>query len=337
MKFVTHELFSTFPISRTDLYSYPHRKGRQMKSHQRLLTFIGCLLVAITCMDRKAAAVDVLSTDLPAYLDTLKPGPGTQASTEPLIQPETPTERGFAEFLGHFSGYEPTFFIAGPAHPDVKFQFSFKYQLLNQDAPLAKAVPFLGKINFAYTQLNMWLLDQPTSAFYDTNYMPEFFYSNEDIKGFKIPGVSQLGLQTGYGHDSNGQGNVNERAMNILFVRPILDFGDPDGFHFYVAPKFFVYIFGVDDNPDIAKYRGYCDLRAVVGNRQGLELSFLGRIGSDYNRGCVQFDLTYPVRKLLDNNIDLYIDAQYFNGYAESLLSYNRRTQAFRIGVSLVR
>jgi hypothetical protein len=250
-----------------------------MKSSQWLFFHIAVLII-VAGFATRAAAIDALSTDLPAYLDTLQPGPGTQASTQPLIQPETSTERNIAEFIGHFSGYEPMFFIAGATHPDVKFQFSFKYQLLNKEAPLAKAFPPLGGLNFAYTQLNMWLLDQPSSAFYDTNYMPEFFYSNEDVKAFKIPGVSQFGVQTGYGHDSNGQGNVNERSMNILFLRPILDFGDPEGFHFYVAPKFFVYIFDVNHNPDIAKYRGYCDLRAVIGKRQGLELSFLGRIGT---------------------------------------------------------
>jgi phospholipase A1 len=300
--------------------------------------FSVCLFVAVGSCTRQAVAIDVTSNDLPAYLDTLEPGPGTQPATQPLFQPQTYAERSIAEFIGHFSGYEPTYIIAGPTNdPLVKFQFSFKYQLLNKEAPLSKALPLLAGINFAYTQLSLWNLDKPSAPFYDTNYMPEFFYSNEDIKAVKIPGVSELGVQTGYGHDSNGRAGTVSRSMNTLFFRPILDFGDPEGFHFLVEPKFFVYIFSLSDNPRISQYRGYCDLQMSVGRRQGLELSFLGRIGSDYNKGCVQFDLTYPIRDLLQNNVDVYIDAQYFNGYAESLLSYNRRTQAFRIGFALVR
>jgi phospholipase A1/A2 len=294
------------------------------------------LIVAFFTVNR--ASADALPTlQLPAYLDSLLGGPGTQASTQPLLQPETITERSIAEFLGHFSAYEPIYFIAGPTDPLVKFQFSFKFQLFNKDAPLVKKIPVLGGLNFSYTQLSLWRLDKSSAPFYDSNYMPEFFYSNEDIKAVKLPGVSELGLQTGYGHDSNGEAGATSRGINILFFRPIFVFGNPEQLHFYIAPKAYVYIFDLSGNTDIARYRGYCDLTAVAGWRQGLELAFLGRIGSDYNRGSVQFDLTYPIRDLLDKNLDVYIDAQYFNGYGETLLEYNRRTQEFRIGVALAR
>jgi outer membrane phospholipase A len=274
---------------------------------------------------------------MPAYLDNIVTGPATtQAATQPMFSTSA-MQRSVSEIIGHFSAYEPMYFIAGPTKPVIKFQFSFKYRLFNEDAPLAKAVPLLSGLHFAYTQLCLWELDQPDDTFFDTNYMPEFFYSNEDIKAIHIPGVSELGLQTGYGHDSDGESGPDHRSMNMLFFRPIFDFGDPERFHFYVAPKLFVYIFSLSSNPDIAKYRGYCDLRAVAGWRQGLELSFLGRLGSDYNRGCVQLDLTFPLRDLLYHNLDLYLDAQYFNGYTESLLTYNKRTQAFRIGLALTR
>ncbi len=295
------------------------------------------MLLAMVGSGRLARADALPTVQLPAYLDNLLAGPGTQASTQPLYQPETITERSFAEFIGHFSGYEPIYFIAGPTDPLVKFQFSFKFELFNKESPLAKEVPLLSGLNFSYTQLSLWQLDKTSAPFYDSNYMPEFFYSNEDIKAVSIPGVSELGLQTGYGHDSNGEGGTTSRGVNILFLRPMLNFGNPDKFHFYIAPKGYVYIFGKDGNPDIAKYRGYCDLTAVMGWRQGLELSFLGRVGSQGNRGSVQFDLTYPVRDLLNHNLDVYVDAQYFNGYGETLLEYNRRSQAFRIGVALAR
>ena len=274
----------------------------------------------------------------PEFMDVspLVAGPGTQPATQPLLQPETWTQRSIAEIIGHFSAYQPMYFIAGPVSPLVKFQFSLKYRLFNEKAPLAK-VPILGGLTFAYTQLNLFELDKPSAPFYDTNYNPEIFYSNEDIKIIKLPLVSELGLQTGFGHESNGQAGATSRSINFLFFRPIFDFGNPEGFHFYVAPKAYVYVADLSNNPDISKYRGYCDLRTAIGWRQGLELSFLGRIGSNYNRGSVQFDLTYPIRDLLAQNLDVFIDAQYFNGYGESLLSYNRRTNAFRIGLGLAR
>lgn len=294
------------------------------------------LLVAGVCCSRIASAASMPSAS-PEYLDEVTPAPSTQTSTQPLVQQPSNIERSVSEFIGHFSGYEPTYFIAGPVNPLVKFQFSFKYKLFNDTDPLAKAVPIVSGLHFSYTQLALWQLTQPTSAFYDTNYKPEFFFSNEDVKLFKIPLVAQYGLQTGIGHESNGRGNADERAVNYYFIRPIFDFGDPENFHFYIAPKGYVYLFTLEHNPDIQHYRGYCDLRAAAGWRQGIELSFLGRIGSAGNKGSVQFDLTCPMRAFLGNNLDLYLDLQYFNGYGESLIDYNHRTSAFRVGFSLIR
>jgi phospholipase A1 len=285
----------------------------------------------------EVASLAPLPVTTPDYLDQVTPVPSTQAATQPLIQQPSSVERSVAEFLGHFSGYEPMYFIAGPVDPLVKFQFSFKYKLFNDADPIAQAAPIISGLHFSYTQLALWQLTQPTSAFYDTNYKPEFFFSNEDIRLFKLPLVSQLGFQTGIGHESNGRGNADERAINYYFIRPIFDFGNLDQFHFYIAPKAYVYLFSLQDNPDIQHYRGYCDLRAVVGWRAGVELSFLGRVGSAGNKGSVQFDLTCPMRAFLGNNLDLYLDLQYFNGYGESLIDYNHRTSAFRVGFALVR
>jgi phospholipase A1 len=308
-----------------------------MKITRRVLALFFLLWVC-SFFSRSAVADDLPTVSLPPYLDNLIAGPGTRESTQPLLQPQTYNERSISEFIGHFSGYQPMYFIAGPYDPAGKFEFSFKYQVFNKDAPLSKSIPTLSGLHLAYSQLSTWALNKPGEPLRDNNYMPEVFYSNEDIKLIHIPGVSELGLQTGYGHESNGVGGTpNERSINMLFFRPIFDFGDPEGLHFYIAPKAYIYVAGVPDNPDIAKYRGYCDLRMAAGWRQGLELSFLGRLGSDYNRGSVQFDLTYPIRDLLGNNVDLYLDAQYFNGYGETLIVYNQRTQAFRLGFALVR
>ncbi len=103
------------------------------------------------------------------------------------------------------------------------------------------------------------------------------------------------------------------------------------------APKLYAYIGNLDDNPDIAHYRGYADLRFVVGQLDGLQLAALGRVGTSWNRGSMQLDLTYPLTRILRGNADISLDAQYFNGYGESLLTYKQRTSIFRVGLALVR
>jgi phospholipase A1 len=305
------------------------------------LLISGCIAFLAFFKPGSARADDLGFPDDPTpatpLMDNVITGPTSQeAATLPLFQPETGAQRSLAEFIGHFSAYEPIYVVAGPVNPLVKFQFSFKYKLFNDDAPLSKAVPLLSGLHFSYTQLSLWELDKPSAPFFDSNYQPEFFYSNEDLK-WRPPGVSQLGIQAGYWHDSNGEAGPTSRSINMLFIRPIITFGDPESFHAYLAPKFFTYILDLSNNPDIYHYRGYCDFRAVVGWRQGLELSALGRVGSAWNRGSVQLDLTYPLRDILDRNLDVYLDAQWYYGYGESLLTYNQKTDAFRIGFALSR
>ncbi len=58
--------------------------------------------------------------------------------------------------------------------------------------------------------------------------------------------------------------------------------------------------------------------------------------GKGFDHRSVQLDLTYPVRiGFLD--ISVFVMAQDFNGYGESLLSYDRKTESRRFGFAFVR
>ncbi|MBM3836842.1 MAG: hypothetical protein FJ398_02565 [Verrucomicrobia bacterium] len=144
-------------------------------------------------------------------------------------------------------------------------------------------------------------------------------------------------MQGGLRHESNGKGGVDSRALNIAYVRPKITFGKDEGLQLTLQPRAWIYAGDLDDNPDLADYRGYADLRAIVGWKRGLQLSALGRIGHDGDNESVQFDLTYPMMKLMSGSFSLYLHAQYFTGYGESLLRYNERESMFRIGFSLYR
>ena len=51
----------------------------------------------------------------------------------------------------------------------------------------------------------------------------------------------------------------------------------------------------------------------------------------------VRADFTYPISRLLFDSLDLYFQFQYVNALAESLIDYKERTEAFRLGFSIVR
>ena len=195
-------------------------------------------------------------------------------------------------------------------------------------------------MHVAYSQTSFWDLEGESKPFFDNSYRPELLWSADDLRLKMTPSVvSRLGMQAGLQHESNGKEGADSRSLNIAYIRPSFTFGDAkgDGLFLTFAPKAFAYIGDIGDNPDIKDYRGHFELRGIVGWQEGLQLSTIGRVGDDWDKGSVQFDLSYPLRKVFAGNIDLFLHAQYFNGFGESLLEYNESTSAFRLGVSLVR
>ncbi len=239
-------------------------------------------------------------------------------------------------FKEHVSGYEPMYLIIGTKAPNTKFQISFAYQLLNSDGPLADAVPALKGFNIAYTQTSLWDRGGSSSPFYDTSYKPEFFYAWKNVTHAQPTNWIQLDLQAGLEHESNGKGGTDSRSLAIAYFQPTLTIGRDDGLQLALQPRAWAYMGDLSDNPDIADYMGYVSLRTVVGWKRGLQLSVLGQMGKNANRGSVQLDLTYPTMRFF-GSFSLYLDVQYFNGYAESLLDYNERTDELRVGFALFR
>jgi outer membrane phospholipase A len=237
------------------------------------------------------------------------------------------------------------YFLVGPDEPNAKFQISFKYRILNEEAPLVDAVPPLGGLYFAYSQTSFWDLESASSPFFDNSYRPELMVSYADLLRDRRAGpLRQLGLDAGIQHESNGQDGADSRSVNFLYVRPTFTFGaaphdDPRFGRLFVSvsPRLHAYFGSDDDNPDIEEFRGYGDLRVTLGERNGLQLAATGRLGNDWDKGSLQLDLSYPLRPLLRNNGDVFLHGQFFTGYGESLLLYDESDTTFRVGVSLVR
>lgn len=241
-------------------------------------------------------------------------------------------------FKEHFFAYEPFYFIAGTESPNAKFQISFKYRILNEEGPLAARLPLLQGLHLAYTQTSLWDWNSESKPFFDSSYKPEVLWSWDDLHPVPAAdGWLRLDLLGGLQHESNGKAGADSRSLNMAYLRPSLTLGPPDALQLKIQPRFWVYVGGLEENPDLPDYRGYADLRLVLGWPRGLQISALGRLGDDANRGSLQLDLTYPMMRVLTGSLSLYLHAQYFTGYGESLLDYRRRTEMFRLGLSLYR
>lgn len=217
---------------------------------------------------------------------------------------------------------------------ELKFQVSFKVPIW-RGAFWSK-----GSLFFGYTQ-TMWFQQfnyRYSNPVRDTNYKPSVFYSyptDWDFLGGKIKE-----LRIGYLHFSNGIGgeecvringqtqslaNCRSRSLgNRIIFEGIWEMGG-FGVHISVWP----YIPYRRDNPDIAEYVGYANMRLYYKhNRHFAEIHIAPIIG-DYTRyhGSIQLGYAYSISKFFA------IYGQYFYGYGNSLYEYNIPSQ--RIGIGL--
>jgi outer membrane phospholipase A len=255
-------------------------------------------------------------------------------------EPKAPADRHQARqdtLAANFFGHEPVYFLVGPDPTHAKFQISFKYRLLNPQGSLARRWQRFENIYFGYTQTSFWDWESDSAPFYDSSYKPELFYYRPDVPQAALPWISTFSFQSGVMHESNGKDGTDSRSLNIVYLKPgALVKTGPDS-HFTIAPRLWTYIGDLDDNPDIDRYRGYFDIDMAWEQRDSWKLAANLRKGTGAGKGSTQLDATYPLGEILKGNLDVYLQLQYYTGYAETLRSYNERYDFFRIGFALFR
>jgi outer membrane phospholipase A len=256
-------------------------------------------------------------------------GTGTEATTA--------EEDGFdasAFFKRHLFGYEPMYYIAGFETPAAKFQFGLKYQLVSTEEHLGQSAPWLTGFHFAYTQTSLHDWEKPSSPFRDSSYKPEAFFA------WRLPleaAWPKTDLQAGFQHESNGKDGTDSRSLNIVYLQLQTTFGHAHGFELKVEPRGWFYVGDMSDNEDLPEYRGYASLRLTTSWKRRLQIAATGQIGSDWDKGRLSIDASYPLFCPKTGGLGVYLYSQYFLGYGESLLEFNRRSSAFRAGFALFR
>lgn len=199
---------------------------------------------------------------------------------------------------------------------ELKFQVSIKTMLLS-NLPL-----FRGQLFAAYTNQSHWQAfnSKASRPFRETNHQPELFV---DFPASWQYGNWQLNtLRFGLNHHSNGQTGDISRSWNRAFGE--LEFSSE---HSEVSLRTWWQVEDDEDNPDITRFMGNFQLNGLHKMEKhqfqwGLRKSF-----EDGGKGA--FELGWSRR--IGGREDLRMFIQYFEGYGESLIDYNRNIQ--RIGV----
>ncbi|MBU2514043.1 phospholipase A [bacterium] len=208
---------------------------------------------------------------------------------------------------------------------EIKFQFSIKQ-------PLFQYADF--KLNFGYTQKSFWQAydQEKSSPFRETNYNPELFIEIPELS----TSLGQFKGTIGYEHESNGEVVPYSRSWNRLYWgilytiqgiginykmwyrQPEKEKENPDDAE-------------GDDNPDIHEYYGNSELVLSLFIQETL-ISLMSRMSLSHGKGTVQFSVSHPLP-----GDSVYGYFQYWNGYGESLIDYNRSLTKVGLGIMIKR
>ena len=189
-------------------------------------------------------------------------------------------------------------------------------------------------LHIGFTTVSFWQAysSSISAPFRETNYEPEIFWS-APLRWTPF-GVDATALQLGLSHQSNGRSGTLSRSWNRLYANFVLErdrlvFSFKPWWRIPEDPKSSPEDSSGDDNPDIERYMGSFEFTTVY-RRDDHELSLLIRNNlRENNKGALRLDWTFPLWR----NIRGY--AQYFNGFGESLIDYDVRTQRIGVGILL--
>jgi len=205
----------------------------------------------------------------------------------------------------------------------VKIQSGFKLEVRKNSG-----------LFFAYSIKSLLDIQEKSEPFRDINHNPEIFF---EIKNAAIPFMNSklTFIRAGYEHESNGVNNESvgpegrgnrSRTTHNTNVQPYFELRP----NLWFSPKIW-WNFKKIGNQDIENFYGNVDLMLEYTRGQSIITAKL-RGNPFEGKGRIKADLSYPMR-----GTNLFWFAQYFDGYGETLLTYNQYTRSFRLGIMLSR
>jgi len=239
----------------------------------------------------------------------------------------------------HVESYETTFFMPFTMdfreHDDrnaveASFQISIKKDIVKNISPIGF------NIGIAFTQAALWQLYAYSNPFRELNFGPEIYIYLPFSQKPGGAGFSFHGIKLAAAHKSNGLGNENSRSWNRVYLEAPVSIG-----WFLFIPRVWWSFVGIGNDfyeKDIPRYMGMCDL-TVVSQWNKHVLRIYGRsnfniknIKAHRTIGSMRLDYSYPIAAT-----GSYFYMQYFFGYGESLIDYNRLVNKIGIGLALSR
>lgn len=225
----------------------------------------------------------------------------------------------------YFGLYKDNYFIFGTAvgpkptveNTNVKFQISIAQKLTKT------TLPFGTYLYLFYTQKVFWNVLQDSMPMTDLNFNPGIGIAKPLFVRNRFIGKAFMLIE----HESNGKDSIFSRSWNKISFGGSIMIDQ----NLTVHGKVWIPIVDGQHNKDILKYCGIYQvgLQFYSNNRRFTGSVLLTkRSGWNFNYNTT-LELAYQLWKK-DNQ---YLFLQYYNGYGEGLLEYNKFHSELRIGI----
>lgn len=225
----------------------------------------------------------------------------------------------------YFGLYKDNYFIFGTAigpkptkeNTNIKFQISISQKLTKSTLPWGTYL-FL-----FYSQKCFWNVLENSMPMTDLNFNPGIGLSKPLFTRGRYIGKLSLVLE----HESNGRDGLASRSWNKISLGASV-MVDPQ---LTVHGKFWIPIVDGENNRDILDYSGIYQVGVSFNtrnNRFGASAILVKRRGWALNYNTI-IELNYRLFKR-DNQ---FLFMQYYNGYGEGLLEYNKFHSELRVGI----
>ncbi len=212
---------------------------------------------------------------------------------------------------------------------EVEFQISIKY-LIAEDILNEKF-----DLEFGFSSVSWWQMYNGgiSAPFRETNYEPELILRYN--RAWSIFGLPLRSSFLSLNHQSNGQSGTLSRSWNrvitgLTFQHRDLVWRTEIWWRLPEDGKESVTDARGDDNPNIERFvgQGQVGLLWKSSRNHNLQLALRNNLRSD-NRGSIKLGWSFPMPNRLRGFLHL------FNGYGESLVSYNRHSSRIGVGILL--
>ena len=232
------------------------------------------------------------------------------------------------DYLDHqpsFAMYHDNYFITGvPTDRRIdKYSADAKFQISVRQILFRNILPRNNILALTYTQKSFWDIYRKSSPFAENNYNPSINISRPIVLDGKMSGAISLGLE----HESNGRDSIWSRSRNFFTFSGSWLFTDNVSMQVKFWPGW-----PSSDNHDLYDYKGW-GLFALNYCSPGEKL-ILSCVVSP--RGFFRaFNTQLEANIKVWDTANQFLFIQWHQGYAESLIEYNRYSSMVRVGICI--